>query len=251
MTLDVCEIFYSLQGEGPLAGRPSVFLRLGGCNLSCSGFGVTIQKNDNDIVGCDSIHAVNREHFSSSWEKYSDSKSLIESIKRIVPNSKKFDIVLTGGEPTLYYNNPILHETLDYFLKQEVAVTIETNSTIEINFNKFPQYSKCIFAMAVKLSNSAEPIKRRINKKAITAISENTKNSFFKFVLDAKNIDVLACEIDEITKDYNNQIFCMPLGENSEALSQNDKTVFEFCVKKGYCYSDRTHIRVWGKKGGV
>jgi len=34
--LDICEIFYSLQGESTFAGLPCIFIRLSGCNLDCS-----------------------------------------------------------------------------------------------------------------------------------------------------------------------------------------------------------------------
>ena len=251
MMLEVCEIFYSLQGEGRFAGRPSVFLRLGGCNLSCEGFGVEIIKDGKTLIGCDSIHAVNKEHYRSTWKQYGQGGDLIRDIRASVPNKRPFDIVLTGGEPTLFYANPVLLEVLEHFVSQGCGVTVETNATVVINFDHYPLYKACTFAMAVKLSNSLESEERRINHKAIRAIAENSTDSFFKFVLDAAHISGLAREVEVLTQGYDVPIYCMPLGESSEVMGQNDRAVFELCTQKGYCYSDRAHIRVWGKKGGV
>ncbi len=34
--MQISKIFYSIQGEGKLAGVPSVFIRTAGCNLRCA-----------------------------------------------------------------------------------------------------------------------------------------------------------------------------------------------------------------------
>ena len=43
------EVFYTIEGEGEFIGRPSVFLRLFGCNLTCKGF-----ISEDAPYGCDS-----------------------------------------------------------------------------------------------------------------------------------------------------------------------------------------------------
>ena len=42
--LAISEIFFSIQGEGKTVGIPSVFVRLGGCNLICGGEGTQNDK---------------------------------------------------------------------------------------------------------------------------------------------------------------------------------------------------------------
>ncbi|EFP1838417.1 7-carboxy-7-deazaguanine synthase QueE, partial [Campylobacter jejuni] len=56
---------------------------------------------------------------------------------------------------------------------------------------------------------------------------------------------------NEILKEAPNQIFCMPMGENEQNLTKNAQKIAEFCIKNGYNYSDRIHIRLWNDKEGV
>jgi len=247
--IPVVEHFYSFQGEGRYAGTPSVFIRLGGCNLGCKGFGVqTPSAKDNTImiVGCDSIKAVHNEHFAHLWEKVEDLIPLIMS--HLKGLDFKPDIVFTGGEPLLHYENPIMIGALEHFIGQGYRVTFETNATIMIDFEKYPIYKEVTFSMSVKLENSGEEKKKRLNYAAIKAIAETTKESFFKFVLSK---DALCEEeIKAISQDIHIPIYCMPMGSTAKELAQNDRAVANFCIKKGYNYVDRMHIRLWDNEEG-
>ena len=227
--IPVSEIFYSIQGEGKYAGHPSVFVRVGGCNLRCPGFGK---------MGCDSYYAVDKT-YKSEWRLMS-----VEEIKKEISKykDKKPHLVITGGEPTLYYKE--LYPIVEWY---DGLITVETNATIDIDFEKYPKYRDVVFAMSVKLSNSGEKYKKRVKKEVIKKYAYNAKKSFFKFVIDKD----LKSEIDDITENIDLPIYCMPLGADKTELEKNAPFVFEFCLKHGYCYSDRIHIRLFGKKKGV
>ncbi len=247
--IPVVEHFYSFQGEGRYAGTPSVFVRLGGCNLGCKGFGVqTPSAKDSAIMieGCDSIKAVHNEHFAHLWEKVEDLVPLI--MMHLGGLDFKPDIVITGGEPLLHYENPIMIDMLKHFIGLGHRVTFETNATIMIDFEKYPIYKKVTFAMSVKLANSGEEKKKRLNPQAIQAIATNTKESFFKFVLSKNSL--YHDEIKEISTGLDIPIYCMPMGATARELSLNDKAVANFCIKKGYNYVDRMHIRLWDNEEG-
>ncbi|GAA7572416.1 hypothetical protein JP0023_14860 [Helicobacter pylori] len=99
MKLPVVESFFSLQGEGKRIGKPSLFLRLGGCNFSCKGFNCKTILHDEILTGCDSLYAVHSK-FKETWDYYNEPKSLIERLEDLAPNYKNFDFILTGGEPS-------------------------------------------------------------------------------------------------------------------------------------------------------
>src|ERR1035438_1598075 len=76
--MKISEIFYSIQGEGMLAGVPSVFLRTSGCNLRCT--------------WCDTPY--------TSWKPEGDDRAL-DVILADVQRHSAAHVVVTGGEPMI------------------------------------------------------------------------------------------------------------------------------------------------------
>ena len=96
--MKVNEIFYSLQGEGHHSGRPSVFVRLSGCNLA--------------RPFCDTDHA-NHNPMSEA-----------QIVAAVLQHPARW-VVLTGGEPALQLT-PSLVAALHQAGRQ---VAVETNGT--------------------------------------------------------------------------------------------------------------------------
>lgn len=123
-SLVINEIFHSIQGESLFAGCPCVFIRLTGCNLRCS--------------YCDTAYA-----FSLGFEMSLDS---------IIRETASFPcrmVELTGGEPLLQKNTPILVSRL---LDQGYTVLLETNGTLPISEID----RRCNIIMDVKCPSSGE-----------------------------------------------------------------------------------------------
>ena len=102
--LQVNSVFYTLQGEGPFAGRPAVFVRLSGCNLKC--WFCDTEWNDDD-------------------DPYLDMPQIFAKIEEARPPWCAL-IVITGGEP--------MRQKLNIFIELAAAknlhVQIETSGTI-------------------------------------------------------------------------------------------------------------------------
>lgn len=249
--LEINEIFGpTIQGEGKYTGNPSVFVRFGKCNMQCPGFEVEYETPSGiKKCSCDSYHASDSA-FKDEWKTYTSSKDLIDEVEKFLPNYK-VDIVITGGEPLLYWKEEEFQKFLKYYVQNGYLVTIETNASINIELTQAWQ-QELMFSMSVKLSNSGEKLSKRVNIKTLNEVISNTTQSYLKFVLDKDFIPNATKEIDEIVKQIPPcEVYVMPLGDTSETIDQNSLSVIEYALEKGYKYSDRLHIRVWNNKRGV
>jgi len=251
MSLAVMEIFGpTIQGEGRNAGHISYFIRFGGCNLRCPGFGCEYKVNGETKTGCDSWYSVD-PHFKKDWNYIDDYMEIVNELDKlnISKYQQKPEIVITGGEPTINWKDTEFQKLIAYYISRGHKITIETNASINIDFTK--EYQKEImFSMSVKLSNSGEPEHKRLNFNNISNILENTKNSYFKFVVD-RNTDLN--EIKDILTNvaYYSDVYLMPMGETRENIYKNAEYVANECIKSGFMYSTRTHIDIWDDKLGV
>lgn len=105
-TLQVVEIFPTLQGEGPFTGHPAVFVRLGGCNLAC-GF-------------CDTEFEQFQPHVLN------DLLGRIEQTSTEAGVRVRDLVVITGGEPLRQNISPLCEK----LIAQGYRVQIETNGTL-------------------------------------------------------------------------------------------------------------------------
>lgn len=114
----VKEIFYTLQGEGFHAGRPAVFCRFAGCNL-WSG-----REQDRDSAVCIFCDTDFVGTDGTMGGKYS-AESLACAVASCWPSGGSPFVVLTGGEPLLQVDAPLLGA----LHAKGVTVAVETNGT--------------------------------------------------------------------------------------------------------------------------
>ena len=221
--------------------------------MKCEGFGCQeLAEDGTTLLGCDTIYAVNREHFSQNWSAIKEADELVD-ILDLYELPFAVDIVLTGGEPLIYANDEIFIEFLNTLEKKGHRIHFETNGSLGVDFEKYPIYRECYFALSVKLENSGESLKKRVNADIIASLTSNSKEAFFKFSVDKESLgSSLEKEIkDIISISPTTEVYCMPLGGSKGEIEKNSEPLVEFCKRTGYNFSDRLHMRIWDKEKGV
>lgn len=123
--MKVCEIFRSIQGEGPDQGRPCTFIRFAGCNLRCS--------------WCDTPGAL-------AGGTDMDGDGILARVRELGGTY----VCITGGEPLL--QGPPLLSLVKSLASLGYTIGIETNGTI--GFSAYQEYAGV--CMDVKCPSSGE-----------------------------------------------------------------------------------------------
>lgn len=231
----VSEIFYSIQGEGALAGLPSVFIRASGCNLRCK--------------WCDTPHA--------SWNPEGREMSVDEIMQQVLRHPSRF-VVVTGGEPMIAKGMPDLLSALRANGKH---ITIETAGTVA------PGSIDCDLAsISPKLANSTpdpDTDSAWARKHEQTRLRPGVLHAwcdryFFQLKFVISSPDDLT-EVEEIIESIEcnglsiprANILLMPEGIDRETLAARTAMLIPICKAKGYRFSPRLQIEWFGNKRGT
>jgi 7-carboxy-7-deazaguanine synthase len=225
----ISEIFYSIQGEGTLVGVPSVFVRTSGCNLRC--------------VWCDTPY--------TSWAPEGSDRT-VEQIVETVGTFPAQHVVVTGGEPMIA---PQIVELTEQLRLRGLHITIETAGTVKAAV-------VCdLMSISPKLKNST-PFEREGGRWAKQherlrwqpGVLKELMASYdyqLKFVIaDPQDLAELE-EMREVLQAPRGKVLLMPEGTNAETIRQRGLWLAETCKERGYRFSPRLHVDLWGNKRGV
>lgn len=227
--MKISEIFYSVQGEGMLAGVPSVFLRTSGCNLRCT--------------WCDTPY--------TSWNPEGDDLPL-DKILADVRRHRSSHVVVTGGEPLIQQEMVQLTRRLK---ELDLHITIETAGTV------YQAVSCDLMSISPKLANST-PAEREDGRWAAQhdrlryqpGVLKQLMTEYpyqLKFVVSDPG-DL--AEIETILRDTGadrSRVLLMPEGTSSQALSERARWLVDICKREGFRYGPRLHIDIYGNQRGV
>lgn len=250
-TIKLSEHFYSIQGEGLYAGKPSVFLRLQNCNLVCGG--KEALKDPSKPHGCatwvcDTIDVWR----SGDMYDYVALTALMDEEGYTERIRKGASLVITGGEPLLQQEQIL--EFIELYSQyvdpaEMFHLEIETNGTI-VPDDRLHEYVT-IWNVSPKLHNSGTKLEHRFKEEALWTFSKNLR-TIFKFVVNEIEdwAEIKDCYVKKFNLD-NTQVWLMPGCTNREQLIKFSKFVAELAMEHNYNFSSRLQLEIWDEATGV
>ena len=287
MKIKVSELFYSLQGEGRFVGVPSVFLRTYGCNFTCAGFGCKPGEKSTgadevaEIVhmfdrfedlplvetGCDS-YASWHPAFKQLSPNYT-TEELVDRMLALTPNKmwqqnngNDVHLVITGGEPLLGWQRAY-GELLSHPRMRDLKnITFETNGTQKLS-EDFKQFlvdnfwtygcedKEVTFSVSAKLSASGEKWEDAICPDVV-AEYQTYGHTYLKFVVETEDhVNEAVRAVDAFRAGgFKGIVYLMPQGGVVDPYESNKLNIANICCERGFNYSPRLHVDLWGNGWG-
>ena len=216
----IAEIFFSIQGEGPTAGLPAVFIRLQGCSVGCR--------------WCDTKY---------SWDPAAGRAVDLDELMSQARSYPCRRVVITGGEPlesSLFF--PLVSTLKD----EQFDIEVETSGTVEPPLRSGREIQ---WNVSVKLAASGVEEGRRINPAAIRRFLEY--HAWWKFVVAGEADLAEALRLAERFALPRERILLQPEALRRDELIERSPWVIEACKRHGFRFSPRLHVMTWGARRGV
>jgi 7-carboxy-7-deazaguanine synthase len=199
-SIHISELFSSIQGEGILAGRRQIFVRLTECNLDCSYCDTDFKKFDSGKV----------ESRPGSAEFLDIPQPMpLNSITAIIADWQAQLVSFTGGEPLL--NADLLAELLPD-IRKIMPIHLETNGTMHLALGRVKKHLDYI-SMDMKLPSTAGCTGQLWDIHALFLHEAQGCNVSVKVVIgDSTNEDELNKVCDIVSRvDRATPLFLQPL----------------------------------------
>ena len=226
----------------------------------------TKEFNDLPIIhtGCDTYASIYPEfkHFNRQAtvdEVVEHLLSLTPEGKWTMDNGQDVHLIMTGGEPLLAWQR-LYVELFEHPRMQDLRnVTFETNTTQPLHDDLYDYLNNSdritvTWSCSPKLSVSGEPWETAIKPDVAREYTRvNGSELYLKFVV-ATNDDF--DEVKKAVSAYQDAgvqcpVYLMPMGGRSEEYSLNVKDVAEECMARGWRFSPRLHISLFGNAWGT
>ena len=222
--------------------------------------------------GCDSSYT-----WSKKYKHLITDKTVIEAVDELtalLPHGKFIHpasgqashMVFTGGEPMIKGTQPGMIEVIEEFKRRHNKpqyVTVETNGTRPIT-DEFAEWiekeytnkenKEWYWSLSPKLwATAGEQSKKAIKPEVIGRYAEVSPKGQLKYVVNGT--DESWREVEENTKLFreagcNYPVWIMGVGGTYEGLVQTEASIADEAIKRGYYYTSRVHVHIYGNAIG-
>jgi len=213
----VNEIFYSLQGEGSLAGVPSVFIRLAGCPLRCR--------------WCDTAYA---------RDPQAGKEMTPQAILAQIADYPTRRLVITGGEPVARDG---LAAFAAVFSEAGYHITLETSG-----YRFVPDLP--VHLVSISPNTGDTPANERLCVAAIRQFIQSYPYQL-KFVVDSPtDLNEIAECLEQLEQVDPERVYLMPQAAGRQEYLVKSQWVSEYCLQTGFSFSPRLHVMLYdGQRG--